>query len=201
MPESAYKYALRTRGVEQNASVQRQIHTIGWRRWYWPSFSVKWSLMDHPPRFSLLHILTEYNDAQEARKSHWQILFSTITREGKEDKRMWERAFLHLTRWSKSLGGELILAYNQRILIAAKAKAKATPQINDMIGWITKNSRNARGWRSLVQFFDVVCHTTMWNFHIWTRRRCSKLSLSLFLCMKTILIKQAKKTRSATWRK
>ena len=49
MPESAYKYALRTRGVEQNASVQRQIHTIGWRRWYWPSFSVKWSPMDHPP--------------------------------------------------------------------------------------------------------------------------------------------------------
>ena len=25
MPESAYKYALRTRGVEQNASVQRQL--------------------------------------------------------------------------------------------------------------------------------------------------------------------------------
>ena len=30
-----------------------------------------------------------------------------------------------------------------------------------------KNNRAARAAHFLVQFFDVVCQTTTWNFHIW----------------------------------
>ena len=41
-----------------------------------------------------------------------------------------------------------------------------TPENNDLIGWTRKNNRAARAARSLVQFFDVVCQMTTWNFHI-----------------------------------
>ena len=70
--------------------------------------------------------------------------------------------------------------------------AAATPQINDLIGWIRKNNRAAR---SLAQFFEVVCLTKTENFHIWgslktTRARSSK-SFILCLHLKTIPAKQA----------
>ena len=42
----------------------------------------------------------------------------------------------------------------------------ATNQLKDMIGWMGKNNRAARAARSLVQFFDMVCQTTTWNFPI-----------------------------------
>ena len=32
---------------------------------------------------------------------------------------------------------------------------------------MAKNNRAARAARFLVQFFDVVCQTTTWKFHIW----------------------------------
>ena len=47
------------------------------------------------------------------------------------------------------------------------ATATATPQINDLIGWMRKNNHAARAARFLVQYFDVVCQTTTWNFRIW----------------------------------
>ena len=40
-------------------------------------------------------------------------------------------------------------------------------KIKDLTGWMMKNNRAARAARFLVQFFDVVCQTTTWNFHIW----------------------------------
>ena len=42
--------------------------------------------------------------------------------------------------------------------------ATTTPQINDLIGWVRKNNRAARAARTLVQFFDVVCQMTTWDF-------------------------------------
>ena len=36
-----------------------------------------------------------------------------------------------------------------------------TAQINDLIGLTSKSNRAAR---FLVEFFDVVCQTTTWNF-------------------------------------
>ena len=47
------------------------------------------------------------------------------------------------------------------------ATATSTPQTNDLIGWMRKNNRAVRAARSLAQFFDVVCQTTMRNFDIW----------------------------------
>ena len=74
-------------------------------------------------------------------------------------------------------------------LVEREARAKTTPQINDMIGWMKKNNRAARplttqhindviGWmrknnraaraaRFLVQFFDLVCQTMTRNLQIW----------------------------------
>ena len=40
------------------------------------------------------------------------------------------------------------------------------PQINDLIGGMRKNNRAARAARFMVQFFDEVCSSTTWNFHI-----------------------------------
>ena len=52
-----------------------------------------------------------------------------------------------------------------------------TPQINDVIGWIRKNNRATCAARFLAQFFDVICQTMTWSFHIWsshaTTRGCS----------------------------
>ena len=67
------------------------------------------------------------------------------------------------------------------------ATTTTTPLINDLIGWIGKNNRAARAARLLVQFFDVVCQTTAWNFHF-----LSSKSLILYLCMKPIRAKKAK---------
>ena len=36
-----------------------------------------------------------------------------------------------------------------------------------MIGWMSKNNRAARAARTLVEFFDVVCQTTMWHLQIY----------------------------------
>ena len=46
------------------------------------------------------------------------------------------------------------------------ATATATAKINDLIGRMKKNNRAARAAPSLVQFCDVVCQITTWNFHI-----------------------------------
>ena len=37
---------------------------------------------------------------------------------------------------------------------------------NDLIGWMRKNNRATRVARTLVEFSDVVCQTTTWNFEI-----------------------------------
>ena len=39
-----------------------------------------------------------------------------------------------------------------------------TPENNDLIGWMRKNNRVARAARTAVEFFDVVCQMTTWNF-------------------------------------
>ena len=43
-----------------------------------------------------------------------------------------------------------------------------TPENNDLIGWIRKNNRAARAAGTLVQFFDVVCQTTISKFKVLT---------------------------------
>ena len=45
----------------------------------------------------------------------------------------------------------------------AKAKAKTTPESNDLIGWMKTADRGARAGRKLIEFFNV----TMWNFQIY----------------------------------
>ena len=35
-----------------------------------------------------------------------------------------------------------------------------------LIGWMRTNNRAARAARTLIQFFDVVCQMTTWNFQI-----------------------------------
>ena len=63
-----------------------------------------------------------------------------------------------------------------------------------LIGSTRNNNRAARVARFLVQFFDVVCQMTTWNFHLevltTTRARSSKSSF--FTYIKTIHAKQAK---------
>ena len=63
--------------------------------------------------------------------------------------------------------------------------ATTTSQINDLIGWMRENKRAARAARFLVEFFDVVCQMTSWNFHIWS-------SDNKAFYMNTIRAKQAK---------
>ena len=41
--------------------------------------------------------------------------------------------------------------------------ATILPQINDLIGCMKENNRAARAARFLVQFFDVVCHSVLWQ--------------------------------------
>ena len=70
------------------------------------------------------------------------------------------------------------------------ATPTTTPQMNNLIGWIRKNNRAARAARFLVQFFDVVCQTTSWNFQIWgsvTTTRPTTETLS-FSASKSLLI-------------
>lgn len=45
------------------------------------------------------------------------------------------------------------------------ARATTIPQINDLIGRITKNARIACATGFLVQYFEVACQTKTWNFH------------------------------------
>ena len=46
---------------------------------------------------------------------------------------------------------------------STRTTATRNSRNNDLIGWIRKNSRAVR---TLVQFFDVVCQMTTWNFQI-----------------------------------
>ena len=76
-------------------------------------------------------------------------------------------------------------------LFLTTATAFTSPQINDIIGWMRKYIRATRAARFLVQFFDVVCHST-WNFDevlITTRAYSCKY---LVLYLKTIRAIQAK---------
>ena len=49
----------------------------------------------------------------------------------------------------------------------ATATTTATPQIKDLIGWMRQSNGAARVAHFLVQYFDDVCQTKTWNFHIW----------------------------------
>ena len=47
------------------------------------------------------------------------------------------------------------------------ATTKTTLESNDLIGWMRKADRAARAARTLIEFFDVVCQMTTWNFQIY----------------------------------
>ena len=59
------------------------------------------------------------------------------------------------------------------------------PENNDLIGGMKNTNRAARAARTSVEFLDVVCQTTKWNFQIkfrfWRQSVHPKLNLSLIL--------------------
>ena len=60
-----------------------------------------------------------------------------------------------------------------------------------MISLMMENNRAARAARTLVEFFDVVCVTTRWNFQIYAFNNNEAVNLS----METIRANQVKGQR------
>ena len=75
---------------------------------------------------------------------------------------------------------------------------QATPEINNLLGWMRKNNRAARAPRFLVQFFDVVYQMTTWIFIfevLKTTQTGSCKSFILCLYVKTIRGIRAKRAK------